>query len=89
MRHHRKECLKVQIFANFCGLTEDPKSTLEHLNFFLFCMQCMNDGFGAAEVSAQSEEERKANMYEATWWKLIARGDQVRERQVRQLLAIL
>lgn len=55
MRHHRKECLKVQIFANFCGLTEDPKSTLEHLNFFLFCMQCMAGGPDIGVLFPESE----------------------------------
>ena len=44
VRHHANSNLKVQHFAQFCGLTLSKNCGIEEQNFFLYCLQCMTGG---------------------------------------------
>ena len=44
VRYHAGANLKVQHFAQFCGLTLSKNCGMEELNFFLYCLQCMTGG---------------------------------------------
>ena len=44
VRYHAGANLKVQHFAQFCGLTLNKNCGMEELNFLLYCLQCMTGG---------------------------------------------
>mmetsp|Transcript_27238 Transcript_27238/g.59485 ORF Transcript_27238/g.59485 Transcript_27238/m.59485 type:complete len:1001 (-) Transcript_27238:277-3279(-) len=41
-RHWAGSSLKVKLFGQFCGVVRSDHSTLEHLNFYLYCMQVLS-----------------------------------------------
>ncbi|KAK3248245.1 hypothetical protein CYMTET_42280 [Cymbomonas tetramitiformis] len=42
VKHYAKECLKIKLFAQFCNLAGERMHTLEHFNFYLYCMQVIS-----------------------------------------------
>jgi hypothetical protein len=39
IKHWAGSTLKVKLFGQFCAILRSENSTVEHLNFYLYCMQ--------------------------------------------------